>query len=38
MYQFCKTFEQSFGGDIAHMLEYKIQMIDRTTYFEDDKE
>ena len=38
IYQFCKTFEQKFGDEIQYMLEYKIQMVDRTTYFLDESE
>lgn len=38
VYQFCKTFEQDYDREIKNMLEYKIQMIDRTTYFVDESE
>lgn len=36
IYQFCKGFDQEFRNEIKHLLEYKIQLTDRTTVYVDD--
>ena len=37
IYQFCKGFEEQFSREIRHLLEYKVQLTDRTTYFVEDE-
>lgn len=36
IYQFCKGFEEQFQTEVKHLLEYKVQLTDRTTYYVDD--
>ena len=36
IYQFCKGFEEQFQSEVKHLLEYKVQLTDRTTYYVDD--
>lgn len=33
IYQFCKGFEELFAAEIKHLLEYRVQLTDRTTYY-----
>ena len=37
IYQFCKGFEDQFAAEIKYLLEYRVQLTDRTTYFVEDE-
>lgn len=35
IYQFCKGFEMDFAEEITRLLEYKVELTERSTYFLD---
>ena len=37
IYQFCKSFEDQFYEEIKHLMEYRVSLTDRSTYFVDDQ-
>ena len=38
IFRFCKTFEKQFTQEMQRLIEYKLQITERTTYFADESE
>lgn len=38
IYQICKTFEDQFELELMHLLEYKVELTDRSTFFVEDED